>query len=326
MPIYQPETAGALRNVAVPIATSTETVAEVQERLQQRASDWETISYIYVLNDRSQLRGVVSIKELLRAEGELPLEDICIHSPISVSPETDREVVAHLALEHNIKAVPVLNENKEFLGIVDTDTILDTLFEESSEDLARLAGVSPEMTQWTAAQQSESAWQQVRGRAPYLLLGLAGGLIAAVTVGQYEAVLEEHIMVAAFIPLVVYLADAVGSQIQIIFIRALSLSKTFSLYQYITREVLINTALGALLSVVVAVVAWFWLGDLSLVLLLLGAVFTTTLAALAIALLLPLILRSLGKDPALGSGPLATVCIDITSLVVYFLLASWLLL
>lgn len=326
MPIYQPETAGALRNVAVPIATSTETVAEVRQRLQQRANDWETISYIYVLNDQSQLRGVVSIKELLRAKGELPLENVCIHSPISVSPETDREVVAHLALEHNIKAVPVLGVDEVFLGVVDTDTILDTLFEESSEDLARLAGVSPDMTQWTTARQSESAWQQIRGRAPYLLLGLAGGLIAAVTVGQYETILEEHIMVAAFIPLVVYLADAVGSQIQIIFIRALSLSKAFSLYQYITREILINSALGALLSVVVAAVTWLWLGDLSLVLLLLGAVFATTLAALVIALLLPLILRSLGKDPALGSGPLATVCIDITSLIVYFLLASWLLL
>ena len=326
MSTYPSETAGALLNQAVPLATLTETVAEVRQRLQERANDWDTVSYIYVLSDQSQLRGVVSIKELLRAdEGQL-LGDICTHNPISVGPGVDREVVAHLALEHNIKAVPVLKENGEFLGIVDTDTILDTLSEESSEDLARLAGVSPEMTQWTAARQSESVWQQVRGRAPYLLLGLAGGLIAAVTVGQYEAVLEEHIMVAAFIPLVVYLADAVGSQIQIIFIRALSLSKTFSLSQYITREVLINTALGALLSVVVAVVAWFWLGDLSLVLLLLGAVFTTTLAALAIALLLPLILRSLGKDPALGSGPLATVCIDITSLVVYFLLASWLLL
>lgn len=323
---YAPETAGALLTQAVPVVAYTATVAEARQELQDQIDGWQTLNYIYILDERSQLFGVVSIKELLRARPEQLVRDIATHNPITVRPETDRELVVHRALEYNIKAVPVTDRKGALLGVIDTDTILQTLYEESVEDLARLAGVSPETARSGTILHIDSAWAQIYGRAPYLLLGLAGGLLAAVMVGQYEAVLEEHVMVAAFIPLVVYLADAVGSQIQIIFIRALGLNTSFSLRAYITREVLVNLALGVLLSVVVALAVWIWVTDLALVILLLSAVFATTVLALVIAIALPLGLRALGKDPALGSGPLATVCIDLMSLLVYFYLATWLLL
>ncbi len=326
MTSFAPETAGALLNTAVPVVGNTATVTYVRRVLERQIDTWQTINYIYVVDAGSKLVGVLSIKELLQAGEDQVLGDICTPDPVVVHPQVDRERVAYKALQHNIKAVPVTRADGTFLGVVDTDTILETLFAESAEDFARFAGVDPETTVDASALLTQSAWQQVRGRAPYLLLGLAGGLVAAVTVGQYEAVLEEHVMVAAFIPLVVYLADAIGSQIQIIFIRTLALSQSFSLRSYITREAIINITLGILLSVVLAVVSYFWLGELSLTILLLLAVFATSLAALVIAVTLPLTLRWLGKDPALGSGPLATICIDIISLLVYFFLASWLLL
>ena len=325
MSYYPPESAGALCTTAVPVFTPFDTVASVQEALYKNASNWSTISYLYVVEE-DKFYGVLSIKELLQADGKATLATICVRDTVTVRPYTDRERVVFMALKHNIKAVPVTKRDGAFLGVVDTDTILQTLYLESAEDLARLAGIDLESTLSINALTNQSAGVQIRGRAPYLLLGLAGGLLAAVAVGQYESVLEEHVMVAAFIPLVVYLADAIGSQIQIIFIRALALHTQFSIRDYISREILINVALGALLSAVVATVSYFWLKELSLTILLLLAVFTTSLAALAIALLLPLILRWWGKDPALGSGPLATVCIDIISLLVYFYLATILLL
>ena len=322
---YPPESAGSLRTIAVPVFSLEDTVDTARLRLSEKASTWDTISYIYVL-EKNKLYGVLSIQELLQATPTDSLSVICVRDLVTVRPSTDQETVAYKALKYNIKAVPVTKLDGTFLGIVDTDTILQTLYLESAEDLARLAGIDPESAVSVDVLATQSVGAQIRARAPYLLLGLAGGVLAAMTVGRYETVLEEHVMVAAFIPLVVYLADAVGSQIQIIFIRALALQQHLTLRNYITQEVVVNIALGAILSIVIAVVSYLWLGDIVLSTLLPLAVFSTSLAALVIALLLPLILRSLGKDPALGSGPLATVCIDITSLVVYFLLASWLLL
>ena len=322
---YPPESAGRLCTTSVPVFAPHDTASSVRQRLYQEASKWTTINYVYVVEDE-KLLGVLSIKELLQAAATETLASICVTDVVTASPHTDRERVAYRAIQHNIKALPVINNDGIFLGVVDTDTILQTLYLESTEDLARLAGVDPETALSITTLTNQSAGAQIRGRAPYLLLGLAGGVLAAVAVGQYETVLEEQVMVAAFIPLVVYLADAIGSQIQIIFIRALTLQAEFSLRDYITREVLINIALGALLSVVIALVSYVWLGDMALTVLLLLSVFATSFAALVIALVLPLTLRWWGKDPALGSGPLATVCIDIISLLVYFYLATLLLL
>ncbi len=321
---YLPESAGELRTTAVPVFAPNDTIEKVRKQLYKEANIWDTISYLYIL-DNKKLYGVLSIKELLQATATDTLAAICVRDVVTVRPSTDREQVAYKAIKHNIKAVPVTNHDGIFIGVVDTDTILQTLYLESTEDLARFAGIDPETALSINTLANQSAGVQIRGRAPYLLLGLAGGVLAAVAVGQYEAVLEEHVMVAAFIPLVVYLADAVGSQIQIIFIRALALEKHFSLRSYISREITINIALGALLSLVIALVSYLWLDDLALTTLLLFSVFATSLAALVIAILLPLMLRWWGKDPALGSGPLATVCIDIISLLVYFYLATILL-
>ncbi len=295
------------------------------ERLREAATIAASVNYAYAIDEAGTLCGVVSIRELLQADPTRAVGELMQIDPITVSADEDQERVAHLAVAQNIKAIPVVTKEGVLLGVVNTDVILRILQEETTEDFIRLAGVDTPDTHAHKLLQASSAIQ-IRQRLPWLLLGLAGGMFAAILVSRFEAVLEAQVAVAAFIPLVVYLADAIGSQIQIIFIRTLTLRPHISVFGYAWREVLINVSIGLVLALLVGLLSFVWFLDVALSVALAVSVFATALTALFIAIVLPWTLHRCGKDSAIGSGPLATVLIDLLSLLIYFLVVAALLL
>lgn len=320
------ESAGCLLLEEIMVVSETETVREIFDALAKRAKLLKNINYIYVVNDTEsrKLVGILSIKELFQANKDTVIKKIMKTDVITVSPDTDREVVARLAVDNSIKSVPVC-DNDILLGIVESDDIFQILHDEADEDMVRIAGIGTQSPN-TIIFDTSVIWKQIYARLPWLVLGLFGGLLAAVAVNQYEEILEQELLVAAFIPLVVYLADAIGSQIQIIFIRALSMRPDLSVVTYVVREFFVNLSVGFVLAIILAIITWFWFATLSIAVVLLITVFATAFTAFCISISLPLLLKFLGKDPALGSGPLATVCIDIISLLIYFMVASYVLL
>jgi magnesium transporter len=158
---------------------------------------------------------------------------------------------------------------------------------------------------------------------PWLLVGLAGSMLAAIVVSRFQRVLESNMAVAFFVPAIVYLADAIGTQTEAIVVRSLSLSRLSLRHLFLDElrtGMLIGTALGVLAFPLVA----FAFGDLRLAVSV-AAILVAGSLATSIGLLLPWLLQRVGSDPALGSGPVATIIQDVLSILVYFAIATWIL-
>lgn len=164
----------------------------------------------------------------------------------------------------------------------------------------------------------------IEHRLPWLVLGLLGGIIASVVVSKYEQILEADLRLAFFIPLIVYLSDAVGTQTETIFIRRLKRTgKGF--FPYLWKETFLGLSLGLIFGLVTGIFAYYWLGSPSIALTVALAMLINLSLAPMLATIIPELLYKEHSDPALGAGPLATIIQDLISLLVYFLFASLIL-
>jgi magnesium transporter len=236
-----------------------------------------------------------------------------------VHVHTDRSHIAQLALAQSIKAVPVVDEQVGFVGVVLADTVLQILNDEHINYQYKVTGIRSK-----AAHRHTDLpiLGQVKARAPWLLIGLFGGLGGAAIVNFFEHSIQEQVFVAAFIPAIVYLADAVGNQAEMLVVRALGREKHFALRHYLFREWGVTIILSILLGAAMSLLSFAWLRDYSLSLVLGIAIVATTLFSVTFTVVLPWILKKLGFDPAVASGPIATVVCDISSVTIYLTIAS----
>jgi len=180
------------------------------------------LNYIYIIDRERKLAGVLSLKDVFQKSEESKIENLMAKDVIKARPHTDQERVAILALRHNLKSVPVVDKRDIFLGVVPSDVILEILHSENVEDILRFAGISKRgATLNETLQAPVSVLTKIR--LPWLIFGLFGGLFAAQIVTFFEGSLRIHFVLAAFIPLIVYMADAVSVQAQTLFIRSLAL-------------------------------------------------------------------------------------------------------
>jgi magnesium transporter len=140
-------------------------------------------------------------------------------------------------------------------------------------------------------------------------------------VEKYSYAMESELVLAAFIPAIVYIADSVGSQTQMVFVRSLATQQRTSILKRLGKELVIATFVGAILSGLIGIISWLWLGKLAITLILAISVLLTVYFSVIVALILPWVFDKAGKDPALASGPLATVIRDVSSLAIYFFVA-----
>lgn len=166
----------------------------------------------------------------------------------------------------------------------------------------------------------------VEHRAPWLFLGLLGGILTTVIISKYEAILSADVRLAFFIPLIVYLSDAVGVQTETIYIRALSNKKTVSFVRYIFKESAVGFSLGILSGIILGLFSMYWLESPAIGLTIGITMLINITFAPILAIFIPRILYRRHTDPALGSGPVATIIQDLISLFVYFFVASFIIL
>lgn len=170
-----------------------------------------------------------------------------------------------------------------------------------------------------------SIWQSVRHRLPWLVLGLAGGLIGAQIIHQFEGLLSERLILAAYIPLIVYMSDAVGTQMEAYEIRDMALHPTASFIKYLLRQMTIVIFLGIAVGLIVSLVNFFLLNDMALVLVIGISLCLSIFTSIFTGLLIPYLFTKADFDPANASGPIATIIQDLVSVVVYFEIAHLLL-
>jgi magnesium transporter len=259
--------------------------------------------------------GVVPAVALLAAEGGRRVAALGAERA-AVAPDADQEQVALLALQHGVTAVPVVSTDGRLLGVVPPLALIDILHREHVEDLHRLAGIAREQDFAREALESPPL-RRVRNRLPWLLAGVVGSVAATLLMARFEHLLTERVALAFFVPAIVYLADAVGTQTETLAVRALALSR-LSLRRLAAAELGTGLLIGCLLAGIALPLVWAALSDARLAIAVSAAVLAACSAATTIGILLPWLLQRLGFDPAFGSGPLATVVQDVLSLASYF--------
>lgn len=311
----------ALLTTAVPVVTKNTTAYEAEQLLRTRANEFETVNYLYLVDEQKRLIGVLSLQELFHLSAHATVAPF-VRPTVSVGVSAKQIEVADLALKHTIKAIPVVGQNQEFLGVVPSDKILQILSHEHTKDVLRLAGVHHAHSSAHEAVLQDSPFTHVKMRLPWLILGLFGGVAAAMVVGFFEETLADELILAAFIPAIIYMADAVGTQTEMLFVRALSVQKDLNIKSYIIRESVVNALLGLVLGSIIFVVSFVWIKSLLISSILGISIVTSVLFTTMVAIVLPWMFYIRGQDPAVASGPLATVICDISSLGIYLLVAS----
>jgi magnesium transporter len=313
------ETASEHVRTLVPVASPHTQVSDLRRSVE--GVTFESATHIGIC-DNGKLVGVLRIEDLLSALPEAKVSDIMDGDPPAVAPGVDQEKAAWKAVHHGESALAVVDDAGRFVGFIPPDRLLAVLLHEHDEDMARVSGFLRDTSMARSASE-EPIRRRFWHRVPWLLLGLAGALLAADIVGFFERELQTNVMIAFFIPGIVYLADAVGTQTEALVIRGLSVGVPIG--KVVRREILTGLLVGvALAAVFFPVGLWRWgAGDVVV------AVALSILAACAtanvVAMGLPWILHHLGIDPAFGSGPLATVVQDLLSIMIYLAIASMLL-
>lgn len=321
---YPHNSAGRRMVTNVPIARTGETVGNVVNRLSVESKNLETVDYIYVLNKRNKLAGVFSVKYLFSNPRKTKVDRLMKTGLITVSPETDQEKVSDLALKHKIKDVPVVDRGR-FLGVVPNHKIMAILNRSLQEDIFRFAGIHKSHLEFENTLEIPYN-KSIESRLPWLLVGLFAIMATAVFINALEKTLENHLILAFFLPTIVFMSDAIGTQLQTLLVRDIAiLGKNIRVLDYFSKQMLISAVISVISGAVVfAVVAIFWkqpfIGSVIAVSMMISLMFSA-LAALTIVYGL----YRMGSDPAVGSGPIATVVSDVVTIVVYFAAASLML-
>jgi magnesium transporter len=230
-------------------------------------------------------------------------------------PESDQEHAASLALHHAVDALPVVDGSGALLGAVPPQALLQVLRREHVEDIHRLAGIARETSRARHAI-DDPPLRRARHRLPWLIAGLVGSGAATAAMAGFEEMIQAHVAVAFFVPAIVYLADAIGTQSEAIAVRGLSLTRS-GIGHLVGGELRTGALIGAVLGILAFAIVTLTFGDKRLA----GAVGTSLFAAgtmaSGIGIVFPWFLARRGVDPAYGSGPIATVLQDTLSILVY---------
>jgi magnesium transporter len=258
------------------------------------------------------------------------VSDVMTHPAEYVTTETDQEHVVHLFKELDTIAVPVVDGHHRLVGIVTADVALDIQEDEHTEDLYKHVGL--DHTKVKEAERSNalihgSMWQIWKIRLPILLLVLVGGFLAGFIVEGFEEVLDEVVVVAFFIPLIMDMGGSIGGQSTTIFARAFVLNqmKPGQFGKALLKETLVGLSIGSIIGFFGFFAVWAWQGDPMLGLVIALALIANCMMASFFGFVVPWFLTKIGFDQAAGSGPIITSIKDITGLLVYFGLVMLLL-
>jgi magnesium transporter len=315
------ETAGRHLVQRVPLAAPHETVALALAALPGARMDYA--DSVYVVDAAHRLVGAVSLPELLAAPPDTTIASLA-QPARAVQAGMDQEHIASHALRHGMTAVPVVDQQGRLLGVVPPLVLIEVLRHEHVEDIHRLAGIRKESAHARQAIEAPPI-RRARDRLPWLLVGLAGSMVATSVVAAFERALSSRVAIAFFIPGIVYLADAIGTQTEAIAVRGLSLSHA-PLRKLVAGELRTGLLIGLTLGAVSFPCVWLVFGDAALALAVSLSLTAAGAVAATIGLLLPWTFERLGRDPAFGSGPIATIIQDVLSLLIYFAIAGALLL
>lgn len=318
---YGPDTAGGIMSSDFFALSEDTTVGQAIDAIKS-AEDETMIFYIYVIDERNHLVGVVSLRQLLVTKTNPPLREIMNPEVIRVGVDMDQEDVARLVQRYDLVAMPVVDKENKLIGLVTVDDIIDVIREENTEDIMKMAGTSE------AEVASQSGLLSYRLRLPWLFLSWIGGVVAVFIIGRFEENLQEVAAVAAFIPVIIGMGGNVGTQSSFVTVRGLALGKidVSRVAKFVAKEVWVGILLGATYGVLLGLVAGVSFSQVSYLGFAVGfAICVNMVLASILGTVIPLFLHKISIDPAVATGPFVTTSMDVLGVVVYFALATLLL-
>lgn len=319
---YEEDTAGGIMAKEFIRANKNWNVVQTINEIRRQAENVEKIYSIYVVDNRQQLMGRVSLKRIILASADTKIEDIYDDEVISVPVHMDQEEVASLMRKYDLESVPVVNAKNKLVGRITVDDILDVVQEEADEDIQAMSGISAQVDEY------DSVYKLTKARLPWLMIGIIGGLLGAGFIGFFEAGLEKVTALAFFIPLITATGGNVGIQSSTLVVQSLANKSAFddSLSQRFMKGFLVAIINGFVLaSFVFGMVVLFYGNEVKFAVVVSIALFCVVLLASFMGTLTPIVLDRFGINPALASGPFITTANDLIGLAVYFLVAMSLL-
>lgn len=329
---YGEETAGGIMAREYIAVLPTWTLGEVIDEVRRQSDEIDEVYTAYVVSEEGILEGVVSLKQLLLSPEQLEVREIMNEDFISVPTEVDQEEVGRIVQRYDLVSLPVLDHEGRMMGRITIDDVVDVIREEAEEDMQIMSGVAGR------EEPTDSVFRISRGRLPWLVVGLIGAGLSGLVIGSFETALEEAVVLATFIPIVMAMAGNVGIQSAAIAVQGLASGEvwTSDVLRRLGKELavaLINgVALAVLLGGVVILLPKMLIAlgygiaaDPNILQLALTAgvsLLAVILLAACIGTTVPLLLDRFGIDPAIATGPFITTSNDIIGLAIFFLMAT----
>jgi magnesium transporter len=319
--LYPESSAGRVMTTNFVALDEKMTAQDSIDSIRAGGEENESLLYLYVVDDQRSLRGVVPLRRLVAAPPARPVGELMIEEPVSVLADADQEEVAEIVRRYDLLAVPVTDVDGRMLGIITVDDVIDVITEEATEDMYHLAGLSEEDRVFSPAHHS------IRKRLPWMLVNLGTCFLAAWVVGLFERTIQQVVALAVFMPVVAGMGGNGGTQALTVITRGIALGEIefSSGLRAAAKELFVGLSIGTVTGIVSAGVAYLWMGSPVLGVALFLAMILTMAVAGLLGAAVPLLLKAVRQDPALGSGVIVTTFTDVFAFLSFLGIATLLL-
>ncbi|HEY5525445.1 MAG TPA: magnesium transporter [Clostridium sp.] len=318
---YEEDTAGGLMASEFVAIKETMDVNETLKYLQIAGLDVETAYYLYVLDEKNILKGIISLRELVISTFDTKVGEIMHENVKSVPLEMDQEEVATLFEKYGFQAMPVTNENGEMLGLITVDDIIEVVREEATEDILRLGGVNE------GEVIDGSTFASVKSRLPWLYVNLFTAILAGATVGVFSDTIDKVVILAAFNPIIAGMGGNAGTQSLTLIVRGIALGQFTkeNAKKVFRKEILVGLINGLAIGIVIAVIGMLWAHKPVFGIVVGVSMLGNMCVATIVGYLVPVVLKKLKVDPALASAVFVTTFTDVCGFFFFLGLATLLL-
>jgi magnesium transporter len=315
---YPEDSAGGIMALEFVAVNSESTIQEAIERIREKREEVENVYYVFVVDDHQRLAGVVSLKSLLLEPPSRKVKEIMNPQVVSAYVYNDQEEVAHLVKKYDLVSIPVVDEHHRLVGRITHDDIIDVIEEEADEDIALMAGV---IHQEIA---EDSPIKISRARLPWLIVGLFGGILAAMVIHRFEASIEKVVALSFFFPVIMAMGGNTGTQAATVAVRGLATGdiSVMNIGRRLWVELKVALFNGVICGILLSLIVGLWLSSLALGTAVGVALVIIILTSGLVGASVPLMLKKLEIDPALATGPFVTTSNDIISLLIYLTLVT----
>ena len=318
---YPKDSAGSIMTIEFIDLKEDMTVRDAFTKIRRTGVDKETIYTCYVTDRNRVLKGLVSAKDLLLSEEDCIISDIMEKNPISVNTSDDKEDVARALSKYDFLSLPVVDNENRLVGIVTVDDAIDVIEEEATEDIEKMAAITPSERPYLKT----GVWDTFLQRIPWLLLLMISATFTAKIIAHFEAALAHTLVLSTFIPMLMDTGGNSGSQASVTIIRGISLDEIdFSdIFKTIWKEMRVSLLCGTVLAAAnFAKMMLLHEAELPIATVVCLTLVCTVFFAKLVGCTLPLLAKKIGFDPAVMASPFITTIVDAMSLFIYFNIAS----